>query len=164
MEQKVSGKSFRKFLSTSRGCPFFLEIWKFRKFPVPFDISTRYESAPVPLAVKNVKMAMSFSSRHESTAFQIYQALILPHFDYCSPVWDELSVTLSDKLQKLQNRAARPITRSSYDTSASILLNRLNWDNLSTRRKKLKATLMFKIIKGLSLAYLQDLFSIRSTP
>lgn len=28
----------------------------------------------------------------ESTALQIYQALILPHFDYCSPVWDELSV------------------------------------------------------------------------
>ena len=56
--------------------------------------------------------------------------------------------------------------RSRYDTSASILLhvNRLNWDNLSTRRKKLKATLMLKIIKGLSPAYLQDLFSIRSTP
>ena len=32
----------------------------------------------------------------------IYQALILPHFDYYSPVWDELSVTLSDKLQILQ--------------------------------------------------------------
>ena len=61
-----------------------------------------------------------------------------------------LRQTLSDNLQKLQNRAARVITRSSYDTSASILLNRVNWDNLSTRRKKLKATLMFKIIKGLS--------------
>ena len=55
------------------------------------------------------------------------------------------------------------ITKSSYDTSASILLNRLNWDNLSTPRKKLKATLMFKIIKGLFPAYLQDLFNIRST-
>ena len=54
--------------------------------------------------------------------------------------------------------------RSSYDTSASILLNRLNWENLSTQRKKLKATLMFKIIKGLSPAYLRDLFSIRNTP
>ena len=92
--------------------------------------------------------------------------LILPHFDYCSPVWDEISVTLSDKRQKLQIRAARVIIRSSYDTSPSILLNRLNWDNLSTltRRKKLKATLMLKIIKGLSPAYLQDLFSIRGTP
>ena len=31
----------------------------------------------------------------------------MPHFDYCSPVWDCLSGYLSDKLQKLQNRAAR---------------------------------------------------------
>ena len=110
-------------------------------------------------ALKRIRPVIS-----ESTALQIYQALILLHFDYCSPVRDELSVTLSDKLQKLQNRAAKVITRSSYDTSASILLNRLNWDNLSTRRKKLKAMLMLKIIKGPSPAYLQDLFSIRSTP
>ena len=122
------------------------------------EISTKISSAMG--ALKRIRPFIS-----ESTALQIYQALILPHFDYCSPVWDELNVTLSDKLQKLQNRAARVITRSSYDTSASILLNRLNWDvNLSTRRKKLKATLMFKIIKGLSPAYLQDLLSIRSTP
>ena len=119
-------------------------------------------SKKISSAIRALKRIRPFIS--ESTALQIYQALILPHFDYCSPVWDELSVTLSDKLQKLQNRAARVITRSSYDTSAtSILLNRLNWDNLSTRRKKLKATLMFKIIKGLSPEYLRDLFSIRST-
>ena len=73
----------------------------------------------VLFALKRIRPFIS-----ESTALQVYQALILPHFDYCSPVWDELSVTLSDKLQKLQNRAARVITRSSYDTSASILLNR----------------------------------------
>ena len=100
-------------------------------------------SKKISSAIGALKRIRPFIS--ESTALQIYQALILPHFDYCSPVWDELSVTLSDKLQKLQNRAARVITRSSYDTSASILLNRLNWDNLSTRRKKLKVTLMFKM-------------------
>ena len=43
---------------------FFLVIWKFRKFPVPFGISTRYELAPVPLVVKNYKMAASLSSQH----------------------------------------------------------------------------------------------------
>ena len=35
----------------------------------------------------------------------IYNALILPHFDYCSLVWYCMSGYLSDKLQKLQNRA-----------------------------------------------------------
>ena len=94
---------------------------------------------------------------------QIYQALILPHFDYCSSVWGDCNLTLSDKLQKLQNRAARAITRSNYDTSASSLLNRLNLDDLITRRQKLKATLMFKTINGLTPEYLQNLFSTRST-
>ena len=41
------------------------------------------------------------------TATQVYQALIQPHFDYCCSVWDGLGETLSSKLQKLQNRAAR---------------------------------------------------------
>ena len=87
-------------------------------------------SKKISSAIGAFKCIRPFISK--STALQIYQALILPHFDYCSPVWDELRVTLSDKLQKLLNRAARVITRWSYDTSASILLNRLNWDNLST--------------------------------
>ena len=119
------------------------------------------KSKTISSAIGALKRIRPFIS--ESSALQIYQALILPHFDYCSSVWDELNVTLSDKLQKLQNRAARVITRSSYDTSTSFLLKRLHWDDLSTRRKKLKATLMFKTIKGLSPLYLQNLFSIRST-
>ena len=54
-------------------------------------------------------------------------------------------------------------TRSNYDTSASFLLNLLNWDDLITRGQKLKAILMFKTINGLNPAYLQNLFSTRST-
>ena len=40
----------------------------------------------------------------QSTAVQIYNALIQPHFDYCAPFWDGLSSYLCEKLQKLQNR------------------------------------------------------------
>ena len=69
---------------------------------------------------------------------------------------------LCDKLQKLQNRAARVITRSGYDVSAKHLIS-LRQDNLTKRRKKLKATLMFQILNGLAPDYLQDLFSIRTT-
>ena len=65
------------------------------------------------------------------TALQIYHALIRPYFDYCSSVWGECSGTLCDKLQKLQNRAARVITRSGYDVSAKHLLISLRQDNLT---------------------------------
>ena len=81
-------------------------------------------------------------------ANKMYKAIILPHLDYCSTVWDGLGVTLLDKIQKLQNRAARIITQSSYYTSASSLLEELGWDNVLTRWKKQKAILMFKTLNN----------------
>ena len=58
------------------------------------------------------------------------------HFDYCGPVWDTVGKTLSDKLQRLQNRAARVITASSYDTWTEALRQQLPWDDLQARRLK----------------------------
>ena len=43
----------------------------------------------------------------QSTEEQIYNALIQPYFAYCAPVWDGSSSYLCERLQKLQNRAAR---------------------------------------------------------
>ena len=96
-----------------------------------------------------------------NTAVQVYQALIQPHFDYCCSVWDGLGETLSCEMQKLQNRAARVIMRANYDASAGILLDALHWDNLSLRRAKLKAGLVFKTLKGNVPLYLQNMFSVR---
>ena len=55
----------------------------------------------VSSAIGAQKRVRPFISKE--TAIQIYNALIMPHFDYCSPVWDCLSRYLSDKLQKLQS-------------------------------------------------------------
>ena len=99
----------------------------------------------------------------QKTAQKIYAALIEPQFDYCSTVWDGISKKLSDKLQKLQNRAARVITRSTYETSATVLLDKLGWEQLQTRRKKQKVVTVFKAIHKLTPVYLQNLFTPRST-
>ena len=56
----------------------------------------------------------------QSTAVLIYNSLIQPHFDYCSLVWDGLSDQLSDKLQKLQNRAATVILKANYGTTIGV--------------------------------------------
>ena len=92
-------------------------------------------------------------------ANKIYKAIIQPHIDYCSTVWDGLGVTLLDKIQKLQNRASRIITQSNYYTSASNLLEELGWDNVSTRWKKQKAILMFKTLNNRAPEYLRNLFT-----
>ena len=80
------------------------------------------------------------------TAIKIYRSLIQPHFEYCSTVGDGISGHLSEKLQRLQNRAARAITKSNNETSSSLLRNAFGWENLSTIRKRQKAIMMFKTI------------------
>ena len=40
----------------------------------------------------------------------IFNVLVRPHFDYFSVVWRNCNLTLSNKLQKLQNRAAQILT------------------------------------------------------
>ena len=97
-------------------------------------------------------------------AFQIYHALILPHFDCCSSVGDELNVTLSDKLQKLQNMAAWVITKSSYNACQFPPKFDFPGTIFPHARKSFKVILMFKAIEGLSLAYLQNVFRVCSTP
>ena len=64
------------------------------------------------------------------TAVKAYGGLVEPYFTYCSPVWDGLGCKLSEKLQKLQNRAARVLTRSSYEVSSASLLSKLGWNVL----------------------------------
>ena len=99
----------------------------------------------------------------QSTAVQIYNALIQPHFDYCAPVWDGLSSYLCEKLQKLQNRAARVILQANCEANSSLLLESLKWDQLSLRRRKQKAIIMFKSLNELAPVYLHDLFSEQRT-
>lgn len=52
----------------------------------------------------------------------VYQSIVEPYFDYCSTVWDDISDRLTDKLQTLQNRAARVITGADYLTPINELL------------------------------------------
>ena len=46
----------------------------------------------------------------QATLHFIYRAFIQAHFDYCNNVWGNCGITLQDKLQKLQIRAARVLT------------------------------------------------------
>ena len=51
----------------------------------------------------------------QSTLVTTYKSLILPDLDYCSAVWGYIGNGLSQKLEKLQNRAACITTGSGWD-------------------------------------------------
>ena len=71
--------------------------------------------------------------------------LVQPYFDYCSQVCGGLGATLCNKLQRLQNRAVRIITKSGYEIGSKNLLNQLGLSNLEERRNQQLNTLMYKV-------------------
>ena len=107
-----------------------------------------------------LKRVRPFIKTHSAT--KIYQALIERHFRYCCSVWDGLSQTLNDKLQKLQNRVARVMIKSRYDASAGPLLDMLGWHWVSISRTKQKEVVMLKTLNDEMHPYMEDMFSVRN--
>ena len=70
--------------------------------------------------------------------------------------------TLASKLQKLQNRAARILSSSSYDVNADDLIARLGWNKLDFQLKFETAVMVYKSLNGLAPDYLRTMFSNRS--
>ena len=87
-----------------------------------------------------------------------YNAIVQLHFDYCDVVWGNCNATLATKLQKLQNRAARILTFSSYDTNTDPLLDKLSWRKLADRGRSHIATMVYKSLNNLGPDYLRAKF------
>jgi hypothetical protein len=77
-------------------------------------------------------------------------------------VWGNCGKTLSNKLQKLQNRAMRVLTFSNFDADANSLLERLGWDDLNQQRQFQKALMVFKSLNNLAPEYLCSKFTNRN--
>ncbi len=94
-----------------------------------------------------------------NTLICAYNTLILPHLDYCCEVWDTIGATLSDRLQKLQNREAKVITgRKNGHGQSELVLDELKWKPLNERRTHFVASLMYKITHELAPKRLIDAF------
>ena len=63
---------------------------------------------------------------------------------------------------KLQNRAARVITSSSYDVDVDSLFHKLSWKELHSQRQIQKALMVFKSLNCLVPEYLMSKFVTRS--
>ena len=70
-----------------------------------------------------------------------------------------LGKTLTAKVQKLQNRAFRIITRENYTTRSADILNKLGFPNLEKRRMQQLSILMYKVKNKLFPDYLYDMFT-----
>ena len=98
----------------------------------------------------------------KDTLKTVYNAFVLPQFDYCALVWHNCSKALQNKLLKVQNKAGRIITGDSYEIASDTVRTILCWDTLEKRRKKQLENLMIQIMKCNSIAYLREFFTFCS--
>ena len=70
---------------------------------------------------------------------------------------------MAESLEKLQNRAARVITGSSYSKHSFDFPHELGWLPLSEIRQHHMALMVFKVNHGLCPSYLSDMFHVNTS-
>ena len=82
-----------------------------------------------------------------------------PHLRYCCSVWGCAGLSDLNQLQKLQNRAARLSTNSSFDAPSLPLIQGLGWKSIKDIIETDTKLMVFKSLNGLAPQYLSDLFT-----
>ena len=95
----------------------------------------------------------------------IYTSIVQPKIDYAISVWGYTTAHNINKVQRLQNRAARILTGNfDYVNTRGIdLVTTLGWINVSQRRDYFMIILTFKSIHGLVPNYLCDEITMQRT-
>ena len=101
-------------------------------------------SKVIGLCQRNLKHC---PQRHKELA---YSSLVRSTLDNCASIWDPYLAADKQKLETIQRRAARFVTRDYHrTTSVAGLLSRLEWRALEERRRRARLTLLFKIKNNL---------------
>ena len=88
----------------------------------------------------------------------LFNAIALPHLDYCSVVWANCSKELQQRLQKLHNRGMRIILQVPMRSPSSMMRAKLSWTTLEQRRALQQLRVVHCCVHGTAPGYLQALF------
>ena len=92
----------------------------------------------------------------------LYNSFVKSNFNYCPLVWHFCGKVNNDKLEKIQERSLRILSKD-YDSSYDELLHQFSTTTLHVSRLKNILTEVFKTIKGLNPECLNSLFEIKHT-
>jgi hypothetical protein len=100
--------------------------------------------------LRTALMSIKLFLRNQDTKTVAYKTLVRPTIEYCSSVWSPHTKDAINKIEMVQRRAARYVTNRYRNTSSvTSMLGDLEWDTLEIRRKKIRLTMMYKIINNL---------------
>ena len=115
-------------------------------------------SKAVYLEIKRLRHMSKFVN--DNALKTLAASFILSRFDYCNSLFKNLCNYQLDKLQKLQNFAAKVVlSKSLYDHVTPCLIE-LHWLPISFRIDYKISLLVFKCLNGLAPSYLWDLIEL----
>jgi len=107
--------------------------------------------------IRNIRKIRCYLST-EATK-KLVQTLVISRLDYCNSLLYGINEGLLNKLQRVQNAAARLISKTSkYDHITPVLLN-LHWLKIRQRIKYKLLTITFKVMLEGEPKYLSDMLS-----
>ena len=78
-----------------------------------------------------------------------YMTMVRSSLEYCATVWNPYKKDHIHKLEMVQRRAARFVTKRFHNSSSvTDMLDHLQWETLEARRCKLQLTLFYKIMNN----------------
>ena len=100
----------------------------------------------------------------QKSLLTLIHAFITSRLDYCNSLFYGATATHIEKLQRIQNAAARLATGSSKFCHMKPILRQLNWPPIRSRIEYKVLLLTFKCILGLAPPYLSELITSCNHP
>ena len=94
---------------------------------------------------------------------QLYQSFIVPHFNYCSESWHFCGKRLSDKLEKLNERALRFVYRDYSTPYETLLIKNGHTTLVNQRLGKMMGTVFRAVNNNNISASISELLMLRSS-
>ena len=120
-----------------------------------FDLHIQKKCKLANHQLHNLKSIRRFLS-NKSTETLVH-GLIHSHLDFCNSLFIEQPAYQVEKLQKIQNRAARIVTKARYDHPAKPLLKQLHWLPVEYRIQYKVILLVHKCLHDIAPSYLRSL-------
>jgi len=115
---------------------------------------------PVFFHLRNITRIRSLVSKEELE--MLVHAFISSRLDYCTALYTCLNKSTMDKLQVVQNAAARLLAKTNRRSHITPVLKALHWLPMSFRVQFKILTITYRALHHQAPSYIQDLFHIHS--
>jgi len=140
-----------------------LEAVKYLGIVIDKDLRWKQHIDKVWLRCHAKFAAIRRAGNYLSSHVKKFQTFVLPHLDYCLAVWHSCGVTLSQKIEGVQNYAMRLILRKPHRTSSEPLRRLLQLQTLSHRRANNVLSQVCRCLSNKAPAYLSGKFVRNNT-